>query len=271
MVSNPIGGGSSQPSNPDVALESVGLTAYGGTTVTSGSSNTKGSYASLGTTSNNWSGVWVCWTTASSSSARYLVDIRIGGSTVWIPDLYIAPSSAAVGPTGCLYLPLLLASGTAIDARCQSSVGSATLPISVVGVVASSATYPGFTTMTALNPDTTNTICGAAAIPIDNGWDEIVASTSTTYGSLLALVGRASTAPGTGAYAALVSVGTGAAASETAIIQGSAWMGSTAPYMVNQALPRRDKSIASGTRLSAKAAASSPGSDGLTVGLYGFS
>ena len=86
-ISNAMG--SSQPANPNITYEPLGFGTSGAmTSLTSGgSSNTKGSYGSIGTTSNAWCGFLLCTGTANIATARYLLDIRIGSSTIILPDV----------------------------------------------------------------------------------------------------------------------------------------------------------------------------------------
>lgn len=265
-------GGSSQPSQPNNTYGFGGQGTVGeGTTMTAGSANVKGNYsATIITTSAALSGFIVEFGLPSSASAKYKVDIRSGGSTIIVPDLYVAPGSTSSG-TFKVFIPLAVGSGVALDARCQSSVGSATLKISIVEVVANAGVPPGFTSMVALNNEATagTTLAGTGDVPLTDTWTEIVASTAATYGAIMAIVGDNGTAPGT-AQSTLVSLGTGAAAAEAAYMKGTFGIFTGLPYLRLQMFLLIQKTIASGTRLSAKANSTTAGTDNLRIGLYGF-
>lgn len=104
-----------------------------GTTATSsGSSNTKGSWAQI-VSATTRSHMWGIVCGRGSSGSQYLFDIGIGGSgseQLLIPNLTIRASS---GGRGVMYsLPMRIPSGTRIAARVAAASGTQTVSLSLV-------------------------------------------------------------------------------------------------------------------------------------------
>lgn len=273
----PFAGSSGANQNLNNTYERLGQGAVGaGTQITAGSGS-KGSYsASLGTTSNAWSGFWVLFPTASTSNTRYLVDISIdNGSTVYAPNIYIEPNSSNGAGICVVFIPLNVASGSVVKARAQGS-GAGNVFIWLLGIVTNSQSPPMFTTMAALTADTTNTRAGSSDIAMvasgSTTFSEGVSSTATQYGALLAIIGTSSVGQVSTGQAALLNLATGAAASETiitgwpveAILAATSFRAST-PSLIYKTIP-------ASTRLSGQVLAATVGAnDKFTLGLYGFS
>lgn len=266
-ISNAMG--SSQPANPNITYEPLGFGTSGAmTSLTSGgSSNTKGSYGSIGTTSNAWCGFLLCTGTANIATARYLLDIRIGSSTIILPDYYIhAGTTASINR----FVPLQVPTGTLIEARIQSQTASNTLPVAINGIVASTSLPPGFTQATALNVDTTSTTPSTTNVPASSSvsWTQLVASTASTYGAIMSSSDTTTTA-WTTAQDYTIILATGASPSETEFFRYTAHtQAGTGLCQRSEGLAQ--KSISSGTRLSAACLAATPNSDNARVALYGL-
>lgn len=272
-------GGSGANQNLNNTYEFLGFGSGDGTSVAAaGSTNTKGSYTQLsgagggGVTVNNLRGIYVMPLVSSAAGTRFLADISFdGGTTANIPNVYLQPGTPTYGSTPGVYFPMAIAAGANIQVRHQSATASATARYAVVGAIANSQSPPGFSTCAAINAaDTTNTRPNTTNIPLTDAWTELVASTATQYGAILAVAGDNGTTPGT-SQAVGVQVGTGAAASETAIMRWLAAATTTGPLLARGFSPLIEKTIASSTRLSAKAYGAVAGTDNIRVQLFGFS
>jgi hypothetical protein len=261
------GGGPTQPLNPANTYEALGYGTNGSiTTITSGGIGAKGSYASIGTTANSWCGFEIDFQSVSANGNRYLMDIRTGGATVIVPNLFLQ------SVTGYrLYIPIAIASGTLIEARVQSTASGGTVKLGISGHIASASLPPGFTTaVDILGADTTNTRPSTAGVAAASTltWAQILASTSEAYGALMMTCADNGTLPAT-AQSVVFSVGTGAAASEVGVGRTSSSVSTSSPA-VSRAARLLEVSVASGTRLSGAVQAATPGTDTFLFGLHGF-
>lgn len=265
-------GGGTTIQNPDITYEQVGFGSGDGTVITGTSVNTKGSYVQLtASTSNNWSGFYLSVASSSSGTARFLMDISLdGGSTIAVPNLFIQPGAILGGQTGPIYIPLNVASGANIQIRTQTGTTNASFRAAIIGAITNSQSRPCFSTCTALtSADTATTLPGTIDIPLDNTWEEVVASTSTTYGAIQAFYGAAVN-PGT-AQTVGVALGVGAASSEVELIRTIIGLNSSSPPLRGGGGPLVEHSIPSGSRLSARCYGPTPASDNIRAQLFGFS
>lgn len=255
--------------NPNDTYEALGYGTDGSLTLltAAGSGNTKGSYATVGTTANAWAGFYIDIGNPNTAANRYILDIRTGGATIIMPDLYIQPGASS---SGRVFVPLAVASGVLIEARVQCQTASGTLRIALSGRIASASTPPCYAQATALNADTTNTRASTTNVPYASSlgsYTQLIASTAATYGALLAVAADNGTMATTQQTAHIVA--TGAAASEVALGRIAAGAANAAPIM-----PRGfrlfEQGISSGTRIAAASLAATPGTDNARIGLYGF-
>lgn len=259
-------GGGSQPANPNKHRERIGYGTDGlKVLVTAGTANTKGNYATIGTTTSALCGFWLDVGLASSAGARYILDVRIGGATVILPNFFLHPGATIFCP---IYIPLQIPAATLVEVRTQSGTASATLRIGISGVVADVAIPAGFTQATALLGDLTSTLPSTINVPLAStiAWTTQL-TTAADYGALLVTFdsnGAIVTAQDVG-----VTLATGLAAAEVefALLSGY-FTASSSSCQRGQGLI--EKAIASGTRLSAGALAVTPGTDNIRVGLHGF-
>jgi len=264
-------GAASQPGNPNATLESIGFAANGTPTqlTASATANVKGSYATIGTTTSAWCGFFLHIGVASASTARFLLDIRIGGATVILPDFFVMPGTNIAGR---VYVPLQIPASTLVEGRVQcSSTGSQTISFAMTGSVASASLAPGFTQATALNVDTTNsrpsTIDIAETTSLTLPLTQLTASTAATYGAFIAVASASTATPGTAQHVTPV-FATGASSSEVEFGRMLVNALNTTAG-INHGYQYLSHSVASGTRLSAGALAAATG-DNIRVGLYGF-
>lgn len=262
--------------NPDTDLETIGAGANGtGTTVTSsGSANTKGSWVQLtaagsaGVTVNNNSELTLWIGKQGSASDRLLMDISLdGGTTVHVANLYIHPGSTPRYDR--VRLPINVPAGSNVQVRCQAQAGTKSVAVFAVCMKRTASTPPNFTSIAALNVDTAATRPSATDVSLGNTYVELVASTAATYGGLIAILGDNGTVPAL-EQTALITLGVGAAAAEVAVANWGAWAATSTPYFRSAFSPLVPKAIASGSRIAAKLAAVTPGTDNARIGLYGL-
>lgn len=268
------GGGS--PVNLDNTYESLGFTtSFVGTACTSGNGS-KGTAVTMGTTSAAWSGFWLYVAWASTSNARYLIDISFdGGSTYAIQNYYVEPNSTGA-PVAAYWFPMNVANAADMRVRAQSTAAT-TFRAWVQGALTNANSAPMFNTFTALNADTTNTRPSGGDITMVNNasttFTTILDPTVATYGALMAVLGGPSTGAVTTAQMVMLNIGVGAAASEVVIgrLAAGAQNASAASFRAQPGLTIF-KTIASGVRLSVQVKSNTQGANDLAVvGLYGLS
>lgn len=264
--------------NLDNTYEFIGFSTGAGTSVAAaGSTNTKGSYVQLaaggvgGVTENALRGIFVQADAASAASARFLMDLSFdGGSTVAIPNIFLQPGTPVYGASPGYYFPMAIAAGANIQARVQSATASASLPVAITGVISNAQSPPCFATCDAINAASTgDSLPASTNVPLTDAWTELAASTAATYGAIAAIAGFNGTLPGTSQPVGL-QIGTGAAAAEAAIMRWIAAAHTASPALRNAVSPLIEKTIASGTRLSAKAYGGTPLTDNFRIQLFGF-
>lgn len=137
-----------------------------GTTLTAGAANVKGAYAQLiASTAQEYAGLIVQY--HARSSTKYGIDLAVGAGgaeQIIVPDLIT--DDARTHQT--LYLPISVAKGARLAARCQSPTASANLWITVQGIPSTPRTPEGYQEATSygFNAATTGGIlldCGATA------------------------------------------------------------------------------------------------------------
>lgn len=270
--------GTGAATNPNVSYEAIGFgTDAAGTTVTANASaNTKGNKsASLSSsTASAWTGLIFFASSPNSASLRWLFDISFDNGSTWaVQNLYAANATAAQTLITAT-IPIQVAAGSNVVVRAQCSTGSSTVKVAIVGIVGGTNGAPGFTTFTSLTADTTTTRPGATNVPLDNGsgttWTELVTSTAATYGALMAVVDGNGTAFGT-AQTGAVLLATGASSSEVEFFRWFVGMNTTTVTVSRGSSSLITKSIASGSRLSARIIGATPGTDNGRIALYGLS
>lgn len=260
------GGGGGANQNLNNAYERIGSPVQ-----VAAASGSKGSYTALGTSLQNWRGFRVFFGNATTSTARYLLDIRVGGTTLICTDLYFEPNVSLGLQT--VDLPMAVPAGL-LEARLQSSVGSASAWIAVEGIVENAQSAPGYTVMEALNIDVGNTRPSTTDITVVDGasttYTELVASAANTYGALLFSPGSSGTIPLT-IQNLEMNFAVGAVSSEAAFGNHFTVNSNTAAPFVNRPMSRTfQKTIAAGSRLSAKIVGATSGVDKFRIAAYGF-
>ena len=266
------GGGGGANLNLNNAEEALGFATDGTTTLVTagGSNNTKGTYVSFGTSANDWAGFWLYLGQGSASAGRYILDVRQGGATVIVPDLYVEPGQS-LAPV-LYWIPMAVTAGL-IEVRCQAENSSRTIRVGIVGIIRNSQSAPMYTTMTALNVDTTNTRASATDIVMQNSagttYGTLSASLPSTAGGFLFVPGGTGTSPATSQQTGF-QFATGAAASEVPFAWHSTWISNAAASFSNRAPKFIEHTVASGARISVKPTVATPGTDAMRCAAYAF-
>ena len=268
---------SGSPTNLNTTYETIGVTSGGaGTTLTGGAANTKGSYTEISAaTSSAWKGFWVSISSSNSAGNRFLVDIATGAAaseTIIISNMYCQPGTTGFG-VQALWMPMSLAAGVRVSARCQSNGASGTVQVSLIGEVSTSNSRPMFASSELLvAADTTNTRASAVSITsvgtAGTGWTQVVASTAREYGAFVPNIGVTGTVP-TVAQSLSYRLATGAAASEVLFWSGSAATGAGTPYTGRMPGFVIYRTTAASTRVAAEVLVGSAG-DTFAPQVYGF-
>ncbi|MES2034889.1 MAG: hypothetical protein V4466_12000 [Pseudomonadota bacterium] len=259
--------------NPNTTYEWLDAATAGGKTVTTGAANTNGGYAIIGTSTHDYSAITLLFSQAASASNRYLCILSIdGGSTALTPPIFVNQNNTS--GYFRINLPLAISSGAQFAMKCQSSAATSTLKIIVVGTVKTATGAPGFSVMEALTTaDTSATLPSTTpSISLTSGLWVAIATSSQAYGAVLCIIGNTATAP-TGTaddYSALL--GTGAAGSEVAVMEGGLFVSTSSPTIGRGALPLVETSFPTSTPFSVKL--TQPGSN-ITAGnalaqIFGF-
>jgi hypothetical protein len=256
--------------------ETQGISGGVGTTVTASATvNTKGSYATLGTTGFEYDGFFLALTGfGGGGAARYRVDVsaNTGGSDqLIVEDLYFDPSASGTyyNAQDTVLIPVCVPAGATLKARTQSTSASVTMGISVLGYQGDAKATKGFRALKSAtdwtNTDPTNSITLSGTT--QTGWTQIMASTPVRFAGLhLALDSLGNT--GLTTAHATFEVGIGALGSEhTTGIIVAAQLAATVICRARGPFPCN---IAAGTRLSVRAQCDAANTNALGVVLNGL-
>lgn len=272
----PAGGGA--PTNLDTTKEPIGWGTGGAlTTLTSGGSgNALGATsASLGTTANAWESFYLYVSQASSAGDYYQVDLSFDGGSTWpAVGLHYEPNGNVISYAP-YRLPIKVAAGSDVRARLRASSASLTLRMALEGVVRTSASPPGFTSLVPLNINTAATgVAVTTTLASATAWTQTIAATAADYGGLLVMYGShtSGATPNDQQYGAAL-VGIGASGSEVEISRDSVLLISSGNSCRTIGCGVIQKAIPAGTRI-ATAFRGSGTMDGTTdrigVGVYGL-
>lgn len=207
MTFNTFNAAAGAPANIDATYEFPGLVNGSGVSVqASASVNVMGAWAELiAATAGAYAGFWIIIQAASTSSARFLVEIGIGAAaaeTVIIPGIPATPATAGNGEV-VLFVPLNVPAGSRLSARCQSATGSATIAVSLIAEIRNANHAPLYDNCERISSVPSGTYASnldvAFVTATNTGWTTVAASTARAYGAVLVMAGlRASTtAPAT--------------------------------------------------------------------------
>jgi hypothetical protein len=236
-----------------------GISGGVGTTLTPGAANTKGSFATLGTTGFSYDGFFAtCTGLGGGGTTRYRVDLAIntdGSDQLIVEDLYFDPGSAGNYVVGSrrVLLPVSLPAGAAVKARCQSASGGGSLSVGVLGFQGDAKATKGFRALKSAtdwtNTDPTNslTLSGTTL----TGWIQIMASTPVRFAGLALAVDTLGNTSMTSAHATFeIAIGVSGSEHSTGIVI-PLQLASPAGGIATEACLPCD--IAAGTRLSVRA------------------
>lgn len=214
-------GGTSLTSQP--TLETLGGGTGTGTTVTGGAADTKGSYATLGTTTFAWEGFDLLMQGGGNADVfRVDVAYNSGSDTIVVADVFFDITASAV-MSHRIWCPVQIPSGAAVKVRCQSDGGaSRTLIVIATGYSAGKGGATGKSGIISLTDYGT---AGADTLPANpvtmtgqtfTAWTDLCASTSATVIEFWAHVSRHGDSTRTTSQI-LIEIGVGAAAAEVKI------------------------------------------------------
>jgi hypothetical protein len=240
-------------------------TTAGPTAVTvtaSGSTNTKGIYATAMASATATSNFLALSLIFAGSVARYLLDVAIGAAAsevVVIPNLVLDRTSATngFGDNQMIVFPLAVASGARIACRVASSAGSATQ--AVVVTIAASGDVVGIGSFVNYGATTADSggiaVDPGAVIDTKGAYSQLTASTSAVAQWMhITVTQSGNTTPAVGAFWS-IDIATGAAASEVVLIP-SLIVGANASQQVPKSLGGFLTYIATSTRIAARASCS---------------
>lgn len=177
----------------------ISATAPGTTITASGSTNTKGSWTQLfSSTAGEVVGMNISITnnTTASSAVTMLLDIGIGGAgseVVKVENLLMSLSSLAGAPMGTLYIPIRIPKGTRIAARCQSNTASKTtsllISLEYAGDYPSNWAADGATTIGADTTTSTGLLHATGSSGTFSAWTNIGSTTGRILQAIRPMVG----------------------------------------------------------------------------------
>lgn len=219
-----------------MTYETVGVstsTSLATAVASSTTADTKGSWVELdASTAFAVDGFWVfIGHNSSTSNLDVLVDIGTGAASsevVLVPDLLYSTGDA-FGEAYLVYIPMAIASGTRLSARCQDGSTSAlTIKVAMIITTDSGLDITAFTNMDALGADTAATggasIDPGAVANVKGNYVELVASSAQNYKAVLILIGQHGISA-MGGINGLFDVAIGAADSEVDFLENLSYAG----------------------------------------------
>lgn len=225
----------------------------------SGSSNTKGSFVQLiSSTTYTFGGLLIVLGGANTSGRGFLVDIAIGAAAseqVIIPNLYYYSQQDS---TLChAYVPIMIPQGSRISARCQSTTASNNVRVNVIGVSGEGLARDAVTYGADTANTTGTTVSSGSGSNNKGSWTQLTSATTRAHEWGIFCV-RAS---GNSQY--LFDLGIGGSGSEQLLVPNMNVRDSSSGDPAIYSFPLR---IASGTRVACRSA-SATGSLGASVSL----
>jgi len=207
-------------------LEGLGVdattTAYG-SVGSGGSTNTKGSYVSLGSVTHDCEGFWLWIGNNTAASRNGLLDIAVdisGTKYIIVPDLLICTGTLVALPAP-LWVPIRLPAGAALYARCQADVVSIAVRVGLWPGPQGFVHPGGYGRITAYGPDTATSL----GVVLDAGgsgntkgaWVQLTASSTRDHTGLIVATQNGNNNSRTGVRF-LLDIGVGGAGSEKVIV-----------------------------------------------------
>lgn len=178
---------SNWPLTPATRFEYLGAGTGIGTLLTSGGANTKGSFATIGTTAFAWSS-FVLSINLPGNNSRFRIDIAVnsgGSDQIIVEDLFIESGVSTVQPF-VFTIPVAVPAGAVVKARIQADAASRTLGVVVCGYAADFSGAPGASRLISLT-DWTNTLPTNSVTQTGtsfSAWAQIMASTPRRVSAL---------------------------------------------------------------------------------------
>lgn len=241
-----------------MAITKLPAALYNTSLTASASANTKGAYAELTAASPEAAkAVFISIHDATSGARRFLVDLAIGAAAsevVVVADVPFAPGDQFNTNCPGFYLPLAIPAGSRVAARVACSTGSSVCRIAVHligGVGAAVATTYG-----ANAGNSSGTTVDPGATPNTKGaYVELSAAISADIDEVVVIVsGLGNTTPAGAAFS--LDIATGPASSEVVVVPDITFSSNAGFDIFNPLTFSAPVAIPSGTRLAARAAAS---------------
>lgn len=214
----------------EARYEALGFGTGVGTTITAGASaNTKGSYATLGTTSFDYDGLFLNVSIISGTGAnRFRLDVAAnngGSDQIIIADHFVENNGIVVGP--CVFYPVAVPKGASLKVRSQATTGSRQLYAAISGFQCDENMRRGFrgvasaTDWTNTDPTNSITLNGTTM----TGWTQVMASTPDRFAGLYFMLDAKGVAITGGNF--IFSIGWGSAGNELELTRVLVSNGST--------------------------------------------
>jgi hypothetical protein len=203
----------------------VPATSTGVVVASNASTNTKGNWVELtAATARPAIGILVGIRRGHSAVADFLVDIGIGAAAaevVIVPNLKGDSGTNTLTHSCPLFIPIGIAAGTRIAARCQATISAAASRVQVTVIYGSMLTASPLSRVT----DYGTNLADSGGVSVDPGasintkgsWVQIVASTTNPIRMLMVGLGNGTNSTRT-AYDWLLDIGIGPAASEIVLL-----------------------------------------------------
>jgi hypothetical protein len=237
--------------------------------------HTKGAWTELiASTSDDCTMVVIRLGTVNQTGVSTGVLVDIGTGAAASESVVVANLNAgfAANLSASFYLPLAIASGTRISARCQAEVSADTVSITIETYAGGNRTASAIDTIGANTATSRGVDVAAGVNEAEGSWVEIEDSTANTYAGLLYAVGGAGDLSSQSG-ALQLDIGSGAAAAEAVIGPlTDINFGLTAAEILSYQGPVIPVSatISAGTRLAARVSADNSNAQSLDVILYGL-
>lgn len=222
----PSNAGGSSASTPGSSRDAFDTPASSnGITITAaGAANTKGAWTTLlAATAAQADAIALSFVITSTGARDYLVDLGIGAAgseVVIVPNVLVSNSTASFIGVSAL-LPIRLAAGVRLAARCQSSAGAATLQVSGQLFAGGWPLANAATVCTAYGVSTGSTrgtsVDPGAVINTKGAYSQLTAATTAACTAVVVAIGSQQNGVRTNANH-LVDIATGGAGAETVVI-----------------------------------------------------
>ena len=260
-------------------LGAVTGTSTGTLVTASATTNAKGAWATIGTTTYAYDRI-IVQVGAAGSAADYVFDIGIddgaGNSYVLAENLRLSGLKGAGDLFLSYSLPLKIAAGAIVEARAAATVASATMRITIIGCSASPLSGGSYSYMVALYTPATSrgvTIDTGATLNTKSAWTQLQASTAHNVDALMLGIGPNADVTRTAVTTGLLDIGIGSSGAEFALASNMLWgFTTTSDTPFPNVIGVIPMGIAAGTRVVARAQSNNvtAGDRTLDLAAWGF-